>query len=310
MTSSAARISISSTTNDRDLSVPAWVIRRLDGATTVRPAQIDRLGVECCYNDSLALVTVRCREAGELPPEEFRQQVVAAYDAIARKLAALPAPHPVRFWNHIPSIHAPCEEGIDRYMVFNAGRHEALSRWFGGEKQFARRMPTASGIGHHGSDLVIHCLSATKTGHAVANPRQVAPYHYSQRFGPLPPCFARATILPNQDGESLILVGGTASIRGEDSVFIDDLPRQSQETMANLAALIRAALGENVVDMPDPAPWLRRMRDVRIYFPRETHRPQIAALARSAFPAAENVELIGADLCRRELLIEIEGLAV
>ena len=37
---------------------------------------------------------------------------------------------------------------------------------------------------------VIHCLAADRPGAAVNNPRQVAPYHYSQRFGPLPPCFS------------------------------------------------------------------------------------------------------------------------
>ena len=70
----------------------------------------------------------------------------------------------------------------------------------------------------------------------MANPRQIAPYRYSKRFGPLPPCFARATVLPAEAGTARkILVGGTASIRGEESIYLDDIRLQTSETFHNLA---------------------------------------------------------------------------
>src|SRR5262249_25234544 len=150
--------------------------------------------------------------------------------------------HPIRFWNHVPFITEPADAGRDNYMVFNAGRFRAMTRWLGGDgdaNRFDRDVATASATGHWGRDLVIPCVATDAPGVAVTNPRQVAPYHYSQRFGPLPPCFARATKLTDPPG--LLLVGGTASVRGEDSVHTDDLASQVSETFLNLASLTRAA---------------------------------------------------------------------
>ena len=44
---------------------------------------------------------------------------------------------------YIPGIHDPMWDGLDRYMVFNAGRYEALSEWFGGRETFATRVASA-----------------------------------------------------------------------------------------------------------------------------------------------------------------------
>ena len=57
-------------------------------------------------------------------------------------------------------------------------------------------------------------------------------YRYSRRFGPRPPCFARATVLHlGAAGDApLVLVGGTASIRGEDSVHVGNVRGQVLET--------------------------------------------------------------------------------
>src|SRR5439155_23835599 len=100
-----------------------------------------------------------------------------------------------------------------------------------------------------------------RPGVAVNNPRQVAPYHYSQRFGPLPPCFARATRLAHPPG--LLLVGGTASVRGEDSVHADDLGNQMGESLLNLAALIGAATGQRKLAPQHLGP----LRELRVYYP-------------------------------------------
>ena len=147
------------------------------------------------------------------------------------------------------------------------------------------------------------------------NPRQIAPYLYSQRFGPRPPCFARATVLP-ADGNSprRILVGGTASIRGEDSLHLDDLQKQTRETFDNLAHLIRAAIGtpsESVNGMTpaDVSRWLSHFQNLRIYYVREADRPFIESRAAEAFAPGCQIEYVRADLCRAELLVEIEGLA-
>ena len=65
---------------------------------------------------------------------------------------------------------------------------------------------------------------------------------YSSRYGPLPPCFARGTIITHPvSGRRMLLAAGTASIRGEESVHVGDLRSQMRETLENLASLLTAS---------------------------------------------------------------------
>ena len=239
--------------------------------------------------EGFSLASVRVPAARSLGRAELHEATMHAYRRIEAGLRARGTIHPVRLWNHIPGIHDPMGDGLDRYRVFNAGRYEALSEWFGGRETFDTRVASASGVGHPGRDLVIHCLASDRPGRAVDNPRQVAPYRYSRKYGPLPPCFARATMI-----ESLVLVGGTASIVGEASVHLGDLARQTEETLTNLAVF---------------AP-LDRYREVRVYSPHPARLDELRGLLKDAFPGAGGIEWVRADLCRAELLVEIEGVAV
>jgi chorismate lyase/3-hydroxybenzoate synthase len=256
--------------------------------------------------DRFTLVTARVGNVPDLSPRRFEHETFQAYCSIAEQLAASPHQHPVRFWNHVPYITDPADAGRDNYMVFNAGRFRAFSDWYGSPARFERDVATASATGHWGRDLVVHCLATDAAGAAVNNPRQVAPYHYSQRFGPLPPCFARATRLAASD---LLLVGGTASVRGEDSVHIDDLASQCRETYVNLAALVSAAIGKKLTPSVKLPRLLACFRDLRVYYPDRAHEREIELSIREKFPNLRHVEMLHADLCRAELLVEIEGVA-
>ena len=242
---------------------------------------------------------------------DFEGAVTQTYRDIFKSLAGRPSSHPVRFWNHIPGLHDPMGPALDRYMAFNAGRFRAMVAQFGNIETVRRCLPTASGVGHGGQDLVIHCLAASESGRPVENPRQVPAYMYSRRFGPIPPCFSRASIA-SIGGRPMMLIAGTASIRGEESVHINDLGGQVRETFLNLGILIRGAMGQAAVDgtTPSPqemAPWLERLAEVRIYHPRPLDEVAIRTAAEAVFPRARSIQLLRADLCRAELLVEIEG---
>ncbi len=103
----------------------------------------------------------------------------------------------------------------------------------------AARCGTASAVGIKGSDLSIHCLALEEPGTPVENPRQTPAWQYSARYGPLPPCFSRATIV-DLAGRRTLLIGGTASVVGEDSRHAGQFDAQVEETLLNLEALIRA----------------------------------------------------------------------
>jgi chorismate lyase / 3-hydroxybenzoate synthase len=288
---------------DHPLLPPAWV-----GALLGRFAQRNEgpaggeVSREVVEGSGFCLASTRVRRARQLDRAAFHEATASAYRWIRAELCERGFSHPVRLWNHIPGIHDRMGEDQDRYMVFNAGRFEALSEWFG-QQSFDTRIATASGIGHDGQDFVLHCLAADRPGRAVDNPRQIAPYRYSRRYGPLPPCFARATVIHPPHGAPLALVGGTASIVGEQSVHPGDLERQTEETLTNLAVLLRAA------GLPEDPSALAAFRDVRVYFPDPQRVDELRVLLKNAFPGAESIEWVRAGICRAELLVEIEGVA-
>jgi enamine deaminase RidA (YjgF/YER057c/UK114 family) len=242
------------------------------------------------------LARIRIPGAAAFSASEFEQATSGAYARIAKEFGNSPAREAIRFWNYLPGINRPCPGGLERYKVFNSGRFAACRQWWGDD--FERQLPTATGVGHDGDDLVIDALAAQAAGTAIENPRQIPAYRYTRRYGSRPPCFARATVL---DGpQRRVLIGGTASVRGEDSMHEQNLAAQMRETLLNLTSLLHAAGLEA----------LHSFTDLRVYHRRQSDAEEIAKVIAERFAAGVRVEQIRADLCRRELLVEIEGVAI
>ncbi len=142
--------------------------------------------------------------------------------------------------------------GISFPMWDGRWRPDSIATWSSmpggttGSRRRCHRVPfqhafaTASAVGVNGIDLVIHCLAAASPPEPVENPRQRSPWLYSDRYGPLPPCFSRASIAPVA-GRKQLLIGGTASIVGEDSRHLLDTGGQLDETFRNLASVVMTA---------------------------------------------------------------------
>ena len=216
----------------------------------------------------------------------------ATFDLYARLLDGIERagyPHALRVWNYVPNIHQ-ASGGIDRYMRFCKGRSEAFAAKYGW--RFQERLPAASAVGCPGDKLVLHLLAGRKAGRHVENPRQVAAYRYPERYGPKSPSFARGTVT----ADGVVLVSGTASIVGHESVFPGDPARQTEETLRNIDAVLDAAGGGS-------------LRSLRVYvrFPEhlDTIRDAIVARAGTQVPTA----WLHAEICREELLVEIEATA-
>jgi chorismate lyase/3-hydroxybenzoate synthase len=244
----------------------------------------------------LSLVTANIPHATALNGTGLSDAVADVYRSILRDLRAH-ARHPVRMWNFVPDIHSELESG-DRYMAFNTGRFAAFTESFGLADGVPATIPTASAVGITGTTLWIHVLAANTPGVPIENPRQIPAYRYSKRYGQRPPCFARAT----RFGSSLF-IGGTASITGEDSRHVCDIHAQTQETLSNLRALIAAATGASDADT------LSTLRDLRIHVTQSQNEKIVRDALEQVVPATANLEFVEAELCRRELLVEIEGVA-
>ena len=250
------------------------------------------------------LITARVPQSRAMDGESLERAAGEAYDRLLHQLGEGSGWHPLRMWNYVPDIVGDGGDGLNRYMRFNAGRHRALVRWLGSADTFDKRLPAASAVGTHGDELIIHVLACQRQGTPVDNPRQRPPHHYSQRFGPRPPCFARGTLVEEPDLGPALLVGGTASVRGEDSVHAGDLASQLEETIENLAAVVRSVLPGGDDDA------LGCYRELRVYHVRERDEAMLRLVLPGRFPRVQTFEFVIADLCRPELLVEIEGFAL
>ena len=274
--------------------------------------QEEGLEISVLEGSHRALISVVVPEVLKLSRHSFEEATTSAYEAIRRELQGRTASHPLRLWNFIPRLLSPLEELPHRYMAFNAGRYRSYSQWFDHGPDFARHIPTATGVGHDGGALLIHCLSCQSPGSAVENPRQISSYRYSHKFGPLPPCFARATRIGSPgtaESPPWLLVGGTASVKGEESVHGSDLEAQARETFLNLAAVVAAGERRMISDAKDSLDLWRRYRHLRIYYVNPEDLPKLSERVEAHFHGLESVEYRQADLCRPELLVEIEGVA-
>jgi chorismate lyase/3-hydroxybenzoate synthase len=219
-----------------------------------------------------------------------------AYAQVAATLAASATPHLLRMWNYLDAITLG-EDDDERYRQFCVGR----ARGLGGIAGHENRLPAATAIGRCDGKrrLQVYWLAAASPGLPVENPRQVSAYRYPRQYGPQPPSFARA-MLPSADARMPLLISGTAAIVGHHSLHEGRIQDQVDETLANLQALVDAAR----VHAPGLPARLGPGSMLKAYV---RHRADAAEVA-ARLPASVPHLLLHAQVCRRELLVEIDGL--
>jgi chorismate lyase/3-hydroxybenzoate synthase len=185
------------------------------------------------------------------------------------------------------------EGDAERYRQCCVGRALGLGRPSG------KRLPAASAIGRQQAthQVQVFWIAARVSGTAIENPRQVSAYHYPRTHGPASPSFSRAIVAPDRT----VLVSGTASIVGHVSQHEGDARAQLAETLRNLAAVTSHAGVRR-----DPS---HQQDLLKVYVRDRTLVPMIAAQLQEAYPGATPMFLAG-DVCRRELLLEIEYIAL
>lgn len=211
--------------------------------------------------------------------------------------------HPLRLWNYLPHINAE-QAGLERYRHFNAGRQQAFLE--AGHAAF-EGAPAACALGSHHGPFCLRVLAARSPAVPIENPRQVSAYHYPAQYGPRAPSFSRAVLADAGDGQLLLLVSGTASIVGHATLHAGDVQAQLQETLRNLRAVIdgaarRGATGLRLEDLR-PTVYVRHAADAPAL--REALQRALGAEA----PLLRHALFLEADICRADLLVEIEAWA-
>lgn len=226
--------------------------------------------------------------------------VAAAYLELFNLLQASGFPHLWRIWNYIPRINQPNSEGLEMYRDFNFGRAEAFADAYDqGLVQMpwaTRHMPAATGIGCDGDSIRLYFLAGRNPGTHVENPRQVAAYRYPADHGPRPPCFARASTarLP---GSQPLFISGTASIIGHQTVHIGNVVAQTHAAIDNIA-LVAGNAGSSLQQLTLYKVYVRHARDLE----------QVRRICTERLPAQAQVAYFVADICRSNLLMELEAM--
>lgn len=249
---------------------------------------------------------------GILPPDlsaPLSVQSNAVFSRIEEMLARenFPINSIIRQWNYIEHI-CMFDEANQHYQDFNNSRSH-----FYAQADWNYGYPAATGIGTEHGGVMVEIIAFQGEGlinMALDNPLQVAAHKYSQGvlLGAEDPCFKqrstpkfeRARVL-GSSGRQTVYISGTAAIRGETSLVADDIMEQTRATMQNIDYLIS---NENYPGESTS----RTYKMLRIYVKNPSQLEDVRNYMKVNYPDTKKI-YICADICRNELLLEIEGIA-
>ncbi len=212
----------------------------------------------------------------------------AAYSEIMHVISEQGYRYPVRIWNYIPDINHG-EDDEENYKQFCAGRLAAFSDINIGSVSF----PAASAVGHRTEGALISMFAVRQPPENFQNPQQVNAFDYPRQYGIASPSFSRATSY-FLDSKECYFLSGTASIVGHESTHDGDLSGQLTTTIENLQKMILKKSSD------------ASLQTIKVYLRFSDDFPRTKSILDAVFPNIPIVYL-KADICRSELLVEVEG---
>jgi enamine deaminase RidA (YjgF/YER057c/UK114 family) len=217
----------------------------------------------------------------------------------------------VRQWNYIEDI-VGYTEANQHYQIFNDIRSAYYRK-----SSFSSGYPSATGIGMSCSGVIIDFIALVQTSDstiiAVKSPVQADAHHYSNEVlahnsqsidkTNTTPKFERAKVIMNKD-LGIIYVSGTAAIKGELSANQFDIKQQTTLTLDNIYQLVSKknliyhGISDSLVVIP---------KYFRIYIKNRTDLNIIRDIVLKNI-AKIPILFVEADICRPELVVEVEGI--
>jgi chorismate lyase / 3-hydroxybenzoate synthase len=221
-----------------------------------------------------------------------------AYQEIFDVLNETEHRHLIRIWNYLPEINAQAG-GDERYRHFNSARQMAFRK---SGRATMGTVPAACALGSPaGSPLSIYFLAARRPAKMIENPRQTSAYHYPRKFGRHSPIFSRACVW-GEPGRGRLFVSGTASIVGHETIHRGDVVAQTRETMINIGALLEEA--NRIVGSSH---YSLNCLKLKVYVRQPSDLAAIEATLSELLNPAAAIVYLQADVCREDLLVEIEA---
>ena len=254
-------------------------------------------------NEEFAFGTIVLSEdcfASEVGRTPLQQATESAYHQVFTLLEHLSMPYPFRFWNYVPGINTH-SHGSERYQQFNSGRQTAF---LAHARDVQGNLPAACALGTEQGSLSIAFLAGRTLPQGIENPRQISAFNYPAQYGTRSPTFARASLVKTNGGE-IVLISGTASVVGHASRHPGDAEAQTRETMANIEALLDEANRLSKCDS-----FVVSDLDYRVYLRRPDDLERVRGVMAQCVAEPFKAVYLQADICRQELLVEIEATAV
>jgi enamine deaminase RidA (YjgF/YER057c/UK114 family) len=219
----------------------------------------------------------------------------------------------VRQWNYIAQITCVQKEK-QHYQEFNDARSH-----FYNQTNWPSGYPAATGIGTERGGVVVDLFAVKSKCEDVMlfpldNQLQVAAHAYSQSVligledkefkTRTTPKFERGKVV-HSENHALVYISGTAAIRGEGSLALTDIKKQTLITLENIEELISST---NLMDAGVKEIQQSKIKSLRIYLKTADYYQIAKMVVDRILPDVPAVYLRG-DICRDNLLIEIEGIA-
>lgn len=270
-----------------------------------------------CYgrieNDNESMIFVE-----GIPASDFTQSVRLQSQEVFEKLDNLLSSYDfkvddiVRQWNYIGDIVA-YRDSKQNYQEFNDARsiYYKNGEWKNG-------YPAATGIGASCNGIIVGGIAfkekkpGVKVIFPIDNPLQIAAHVYSKRVlvdddnnaMKSTPKFERAKLIETANG-AYCFVSGTAAIRGEESVDASSAELQTIKTIENIEYLVSK---ENLVRF-GCKPYNLKYAKILVFIKNAEDYEEVKSVVAKAYPNIPIAYTI-ADVCRRELLVEIEGILI
>jgi hypothetical protein len=202
-------------------------------------------------------------------------------DAVYSELLEADAEYPylINVRNFVPRI-LDFENHLQRYFVFNIARKQAYCR-----HGITSKYPTACAVGSDLPHFTVEYIKSKSPAVYFSNPDQVDAFSYPSQYGS--PLFSRAG-----KQASDLLISGTASIIGSETVHPGNLAAQFETTMLNIQKLITSSciISPNLI--------------YTTYVKNKNDMEQVQDLLSGNGIFSR---LVCTDICRDDLLVEIEA---
>jgi enamine deaminase RidA (YjgF/YER057c/UK114 family) len=231
-------------------------------------------------------------------PTPLQEMTAQAYAQVFAALDSLGFPNLLRVWNYFAEINSTTPLG-ERYHEFNTARRQAFLQ---ARRVIAGQVPAACALGSAaGSPLVLYFLASATTARSLENPRQLSAFRYPVEYGPDSPIFSRAVLATALHG-SCLFTSGTASILGHKTVHAGNAAAQTRESIANIVELVAEAnrvSGTGCHSIDD--------MQFKVYVRDASNLDEIRQELALLLPGSCPITYLQADICRRDLLVEIEA---